>query len=273
MADVYVTTTSDKKPEIINLVRNLPAIIAGKVSDTHGISTGFRLRLGYTLFSLIAPNFEELGRGRTGVDGTRWPPLSPAYLAYGRRFGKGEMSALKKDAGLTKRHSFAPGDKKGLLTADQLKLWRRTYSDRLAWYIMRMPDDQAKGIAAAIAWNTVKRAGARTKLEVFGKRQAQILVDTGRLRQSLQPGSLLENGVSATYSKPAGGGGSDQVLESDGALIIVGSNDIKAKWHHKAKHKNRRRRLWPDVFPQDWWDQILGAGISGLQRIGELFNR
>lgn len=266
---VHITTTRDQKPKLVELIRHLPAILSGRVSDVAGIANGFRSRIGYSILSLIAPNFNELGRGMTGADGDKWPLLSKAYLAYGRRFGKGEQAELKKQAGIGKGHSFAPGNKKGLLTADQLKLWRRTYADRLAWYTMRMPDNKAKARAAAIAWIVVKAAGAKTKLEVYGNRQVQILVDTGRLRGSLQPGWIQETGPNAEYQKPSGIGGQDQTFTSLPGEVIVGTNVSYGEYHHEGK-RVPKRRLWPKEFPSDWWTQILGTAISGLIRISEI---
>lgn len=272
MADVVVVTTTDQKPMLKDLIKNLPAIISGSVTDVQGIGNGFRSRIGYTILSLILPNFDELGQGLPGIDGTKWPPLSKEYLAYSRRFGSTEKADLRKQAGVSKQHQHAPGDKKGLLTTDQLKLWRRTYADRLAWYIMRESDDKAKAHAAAVAWIVVKRAGAKTKLDVYGNRKVTILVDTGRLRGSLQPGYLQEpNGPQAEYVKPAGKGGPDQVFENNTGELIVGTNVQYASAHHNAKGKRPKRRLWPNQFPDSWWQEILGAGVSGLLRIAELF--
>lgn len=269
---VYLTITADQKPEVLGLVRRLPSILSGRVPDEHGIAQGFRTRIGYALLSLIAPNFNELGRGIAGADGDKWAPLTREYLAYGRRFGPQEEAQLKVHAGVKgSKYRHAPGNNKGLLTKEQLLLWRRTYADRLAWYIMRESDASAKAHAAAVAWIVVKAKGARTKLEVFGNRQVQILVDTGYLRGSLQPGTLHENGVEADYTKPGTKGGMQQVAEFGVPYaVIVGTNTQYAKYHHTGKGR-RKRRLWPQNFPTDWWDQILNATLSGLSRVGELF--
>lgn len=274
MSDVRATVTTDRKEELVSLLRRLPAILAGNAPDVDGIAAGFKARLGYAFLSLVLPNFNDLGRGMTGADGTKWPPLSKEYLAYSRRFGPNEAVNLKTAAGLGKGHRFAPGDKKGLLTLDQLKLWRRIYADRLAWYIMRLPDNEAKARAAAIAWIIVKEKGGKTKLDVFGNRQVQMLVDTGYLRGSLTPGTVLENGPEAVYSPPSANGGVEQEFnDKEQGRLIVGSNVKYAKHHHNAKSVKRQRRLWPRDFPDDWWRQILGQAIGGLTRIGELFLR
>lgn len=272
MNEVRATITTDSREELTNLLRRLPAILSGRVPDEKGIAAGFRARIGYTILSLIAPNFNELGRGQIGADGTKWPPLTREYLAYGRRFGPGEQASLKKAAGLNRNNRLAPNDKKGLLTPDQLRLWRKTYSIHRARLLKRFGEAEAGSIAAGIAWNTVKAMGAKTKLEVYGGRTVQILVDTGRLRGSLQPGTLSEQYAYAEYNKPSVVGGPEQEFEvSEPYKVIVGTNVKYAKYHHNAKSPKRRRRLWPEHFPSDWWSQILGAAISGLSRIPETF--
>lgn len=276
MIDVTVTTTTDKIPELRTLVRNLPGIISGRLADVGGIAHGFKVRIGYALVSLIAPNFDELGRGLQGSNEEKWPPLSKEYLAYSRRFGPTEKRDLKKQHGLGRQHQYAPGDKKGLLTREQLQLWRRTYADRLAWYLMRLPDKKAKEVAARIAWSVVKRAGGKTMLEVYGNRQVQILVDTGRGRASLQPGLVFESGPDANYDKPNGKGGVEQVFELEPSSVTVGTNVGYMGAHHRDRQKGMRgpptRRLWPRELPGSWWQQILGVAIQGLVRIGELYN-
>lgn len=258
--DSEVVTTKDQKARLTDLVRRLPAMLAGRVPDEGGTAAGFRARLGFAFFSLVAPNFNDLGRGLQGADGDKWPPLSPEYLAYSR----GPEST---------RHAggLAPGGKDGFLSPEQLKLWRRTFADRLAFFIMREADDKAKAHAAAIAWDVVKRAGAKTKLHEFGEGKLpgvdyQILVDRGTLRQSLQYGVLSEAGPAADYQPQP-----NQVYDSQSGQLVVGSRAPHAAAHHEAKNPKRRRRLWPERFPSDWWRQILGTAQSGLVRIASLF--
>lgn len=272
--DVYATVTKDQREELVNLVRRLPSILAGRAPDENGLASGFRARIGHTVLSLIQPNFNDLGRGHAGADGDKWPPLTRAYLAYGRRFGPGEQSNLKKAAGLGKNASLAPNNQKGLLTPDQLKLWKRTFTEMYAWYVMKESDKSAKAHAAAVAWIVVKKAGGKTKLEAYGNRQVQMLVDTGRLRNSLQPGELMENGPDAVYSRPTGEGGQEQEFEiAEPSRVVVGSNVEYARHHHAAKSLKRRRRLWPERFPYEWWQEILGTALQGLVHLKDAFER
>lgn len=268
-----VTITSDQREELNNLVRMLPAILAGRVPDVENIAKGFKSRVAHQLLSLIMINFNQLGRGSAGIDGDKWEPLSPAYLAYGRRFGTGEHSqaSIKKAAGLGKNNRLAPGDNKGLLTPEQLKQWRQFFSKAFRRYIHFLPEKQAKAKAAAKAWILIKQMGGRTKLEVFGNRQVQILVDTGRLAESLQPGELITSGIDAHYKPPAGKSAFDQVTEMESSRIVVGTNVEYAKYHHNGKGR-RRRRLWPEQLPEIWWRKILEAAVSGIMEIHTLFS-
>lgn len=268
--ETRIVATYDQKEEIVSLVRRLPAILTGNAPDENGIAAGFKARLGYTLLSLIAPNFNVLGRGGTGADGDKWPPLSQRYLAYGRRFGPGEQTALKKAAGLGKGHRHAPGGKSGLMNAAQQKEWNKVFAMHTARLVLRgYHVKEAKSIAAGIAYNHMKGKGVKTKLEVYGNRQVQILVDTGRLRNSLMPGTLYERGVDAAYQRPGAGSG-DQIFTAENDRVTVGTNVKYAIYHHAARPPRKLRRLWPREFPDDWWRQLLGSAISGLQQLGTI---
>ncbi len=154
------------------------------------IVQGVFLAIGFAALSDIHADFVRKARGDVGEDGNKWPRLSPKYLAYGRRFGPGEQSRLKAAAGLGRANSKAPGGNSGLLTASQLKRWRQIYGTRLARFAASMPLAQAKAKAAAIAWATLKAEGAKTKLEVYGNRQVEVLRDTGILLNSLSMGQM-----------------------------------------------------------------------------------
>ncbi len=255
-----VIVTSDRREELTEIIRQLPSMIAGRTPDRDGIAAGFRARIAWTFFSLVAPNFNELGRGQPGVDGDKWPPLTKEYLAYQRPV-KGRQPP--------KAGGLAPGGNDGFLTPAQLKQWKQIFADRYAFYVMRESDEKAKEIAARLAWHEIKKQGAKTKLQEFGGRKVgveyQTLVDTGRLRQSLQPGELIDRGIAAEYQPSE-----DQVSEDLSYQIVVGTNVQHAGAHHNAKSPKRRRRFWPERFPNFWWDQIFGVARSGILRIGEL---
>ncbi len=253
--------TRASRAEVRRMVALLPTIIAGKTADPGGIAHGFAMRLSMAFFSKVKTAFIDKSRGGTDDAGDKWPPLTKAYLAYGRRFGRGERAALKRGAGLGAGNRFAPGGNKGLLTAAQLKRWNQLYAQNLAWLAARDGIDAAKGHAAAIAWSALKKEGAKTKLEVFGNRQVEILRDTGVLFNSLSPGALTTSGADASYAPPAG-----QVVEHRPGEVLLGTNVEYAAYHHEAKSLKRRRRLWPEPnrIPESWWRSIINQANGGL---------
>jgi hypothetical protein len=178
------------KQQVIAKAKALLAELCGS-GTAAGEAKAVLSSAAFTLEQKIKEQFIVKSRGGTGDDGISWKPLSKAYLAYGRRFAKGEQASLKSAAGLGKGNRFAPGDNNGLLTAAQLKRWRKLYAGAL----MRMggsEDAGDKGKAAAYAWAQLKREGAKTKLDVYGNRKVEMLRDTGNLLASL--GHSVDNG-------------------------------------------------------------------------------
>tara|TARA_R110000787_G_scaffold102886_3_gene209098 strand:- start:136 stop:585 length:450 start_codon:yes stop_codon:yes gene_type:complete len=103
------------------------------------------------------------------------------------------------------------------------------FATRLARLSASMGVGAAKARAAQIAWATLKAEGAKTKLMVFGDRQAEILRDTGVLFNSLSPGRL---GGSGDYAPPA-----DQIFDLVSTGVIVGTNVPYASVHQRGSKK------------------------------------
>lgn len=246
------------------VARRLKDTLCGRASDPLGLARGVFLAIGFAALSDIKDDFVRKANGETGEDGVKWPDLSPKTKAYGRRFGPGEQSALKKAAGLGKANRFAPGQNKGLLTAAQLKLWRKIYGTRLQRFLVSMPEPQAKARAAQIAWAELKRMGAKTKISVYGQRKLQILRDTGVLLNSLSPGEI--NGTE--YSKPGGDGGDDQIFQTISNGVIVGTTVPYASVHQRgnpAKGIPARPFLPEREAPQVWqerWEKVAAQAID-----------
>lgn len=163
--------------------------------------------VSFALIQKVKAEFIVKARGGSDEAGITWLKLSKAYLAYGRRFGRGEQAALKKGAGLGKGNRFAPGGKTGLLTADQYRRWKKIFwitFIKMKWH--GKSDGEAKSIAAAVAWKKLKEAGAKTKLEVYGNREVEMMRDTGNLLGSLNhdplPGAVRIR-FFAPYAVPA----------------------------------------------------------------------
>jgi len=243
-------------------VRSLVAQLTGREPDKHGVARGYLLALGVAALSKIKDAFITKARGGTDEMGITWPPLSKAYLAYGRRFGRGEQAALKKSAGLGKQHRFAPGGDKGLLTADQLKQWNRIFARKAARFALS-GEPNPKAHAAAVAWIVMKSLGAKTKLEVFGNRQVEILRDTGVLFNSISPGIVSGDGSYTPQDQ--------QIFDIRAASVTVGSNVPYANVHDKG-HARRptmpRRQIFPDSesqIPESWWQDWLDRSARALE--------
>jgi hypothetical protein len=245
MADVI--TYRGSREQLLRILRELPATLAGDVPDHADIVRGVQLRVGVAALSQVQQDFLTLSRGGTARWGMVWKPLSRKYLAYSRRVSRQEKKAL----GVVGRRV------RGLLTPQQDRRWRQIYVTRLARLRLHMDEREAQATAARIAWATVKREGARTKLEVYGNRKVDIGRDTGRMLRSLSPG---------VGDRPSGA--AEQVFETPPGRVIVGTNVPYFPRFH------RDRPVWPadGSIPDAWWPAIRAAAARGivvaLERLG-----
>jgi hypothetical protein len=285
-----VTVSRLHRPALEALLRSLPAILAGSRPDYKGIRAGFHARIGFSVLSLIALDFETLGRGGVGAGGYTWARNTPEYLAYGKgpassRSGTGQspnnfLNVLpmpgETSRGITATGKLGRGPGTGFMDKSQLRRWWDVYLDERNRLLRHgITQSTAQRVGAQVAWADAKKRGVKTKIEEFGHKRVdedQVLVDKGNLRRSLQPGTQSEgSGPEATYTPKNG----DQIYQSDTTQLVVGSRVTYAQYHHASKEKGRRkkRRLWPETFPDAWWSEILGAGVRGLIRIKELAAR
>ena len=254
--------------EAARIIRAMVGTLTGH-GGTSELAKGVFYTLGFAALSDIQADFVRKARGGVGEDGNQWPRLSPKTLAYSRRFGPGEQSALKKAAGLGRGSNHGPGGKDGLLTKAQLKRWRQIYGTRLARLAASMPFGAAKARAASIAWAAIKAEGAKTKLEVYGNRTVEVLRDTGILLNSLSMGQLDGDGNGmATYTPPSVPGGDQQVFETLQNGVIVGTNVPYAASHNYGDAKRgipaRPFIPKPDQVPQVWLERWLNAGMQAV---------
>jgi len=246
--------------EAARIIRAILASLTGH--DRSEAARAVFIAMGIAALTEIHQDFITKARGGVGADGTVWPRLSPKTLAYHRRFGPGEQSALKQAAGLGRGNRHAPGGKSGLLSAAELKQWRQIYASRLAKFAQSMPLSEAKAKAAAIAWATMKARGAKTKLEVYGHREHEVLRDTGILANSLSVGMISGD----SYQRPMVDGGDQQVFNLLSNGVIVGTNVKYARAHDQGLNGLPRRPIIPDEskIPQAWLDHILDAAMRAL---------
>ena len=275
--NVIYTTAS--REEVIDFVRSIPsAVVQGGIDGDRGVGAGFRHRLAESFYSLVAPNFDRLGRGEAAANGESWKRNTEKYLAYGKgpkssRMGTGHApnNILWSEPG----SAYSSGEERklprgtGHLTGDLLKHWWQVYLQNKAFLLMAGWEHKAaKARAAQVAWEDVKRFGGRTLLQTHGKRRDQVLVDTGKLRASLQPGYVVAGiGASAEYVTA----NAEQIFESEPGEVVVGSKHKHAAKHHEGRGRLPERRLWPEEIPPDWWDELFTQIIVGLWRVWDTF--
>jgi hypothetical protein len=205
---------------------------------------GFLVRCSNSLLSQIKQDYVSKSRGAVGRDGIRWPELSPQTIAR-RRLGPPDKKLLTDKARLAK------------LPPDQQKTLKKLIRQRTAQYMARgMHKDKAARIARQVTF----RGKVPTKLSILGGRSVQILVDTGVMLATLEPG------YEATPN-----GNPNQVLETSPGRLAVGSklsvNGVNIfACNHFGTKRIPSRPSWPldGNLPEEWWDAVLGAAQRGL---------
>ncbi len=236
------------KAEAVELIRSIPALLAGRVPDPFGVARRVQLRVGVALLSQVQQDFITKSRGEVGRDGIQWPPLKPETIARRRVTAK-----ERKAAGLTRANKY-----RGNMTAAQDAAWRKRFWEVLRGLRLDLGDKAAKAAAARAAWALVKeKFGYKTQVELFGGRQVDILRDTGDLFRSLTPG------VDATPS-----GAEGQLFEATPGGVRVGTN--RKPWHHKGvAGKLPARPLWPldGSIPPAWRPALNDAASTGVAEV------
>jgi hypothetical protein len=234
------------------LLRDVPAMMTGRVQDPSGSVRGVQLRLGMVALSLIKVAFIMKSRGGTDEAGDRWKPLSPRYIAYGRRHPG--LKAIRDAA----RAKGRPG--RPLLTDKQDLEWRKIFAKTFYALRRRLGEREAKATAAGHAWNVLKASGARTIFAEYSTTEVEILRDTGVLFNSLSPG------VDGPSGAP------NQIFNTGPGFVVVGTNRKGAAAHHTGTARLPQRRLWPDPkrWPQSWWRQLTNQLRDGIVRAIQL---
>ncbi len=274
MTSITVTTSKSIK-SVLKIIQALPDQITGKGQDRLRIARDARARMALTLFQHVSQAFDVKSVGGMDEAGDMWPDLSPEYLAY----KKGRPPVMKKRAA-ERGASFENGgvgyrtNRRDHMTHDQFRAWRRSYTAALNELKQVMPFDKARAAAANAAWKTTRSLGAPSLVQAYGFRNTVILVDTGGLRTSIEPGSV----GGGKYRKK----GPEQDHRDYEGMFYVGSINKKADYHHGSRRISRaypgmgtvQRRLWPYMgrMPTRWWDEICHQGVMAIfdGLVGEL---
>lgn len=230
------------RADLMQRLRQLPAILNGTVPDPVGFVQGMQLRLGVQLLSKIQQAFLVKASGGTGEDGIKWPPLSPETIAR-RRLGPADRKALTIKARAPK------------LTEAQRRKQEKEIRKRAQLMQVKfgMAARKAEGLARAQVEAAGRRAGLiKSKRAYLSAREVQILIDTSELFRSLSPG----------VDGPSGAPG--QIFQSMPGRVIVGTN--KKPWHHRGNARLPARHYWPPGgdLPASWWDVLMTTYREGL---------
>ena len=125
---VYLGTPAEAREAL----RELPAILAGRLPDPMGVAQAVQLRCGVALLSEVQRAFITKSRGGVGSDGIRWPPLQPQTIAN-RRATSEELRTL----GIRRRGS------RPSLTPEQDRRWRQVYARTLRRAMIDLPPGEA----------------------------------------------------------------------------------------------------------------------------------
>lgn len=239
MADAHFRGTLS---DLFEVFHGLAEAVSGHSGDYQPYAQQILLRMGISLLSSVQIAFIAKSRGQVGSDGIQWQPLKKETIANRRITG-----AEKKAAGVTGHRN------RGLLTPAQDQKWRAIFASVYHRLALELGDGAAKAKAAQAAWAILKGEGAKTKLDIFGNRQVDILRDTGMLLRSLSP-------VAIGQPLPPG-----QIVRMEPGAIEVGSN-LKP-WHHAGvPGRLPARPFWPSdgSIPASWMESVVDAASGGI---------
>lgn len=242
------------KLEALEAIRRLPGYMSGRLPDVHGIGKQFKIAFGVAMLDQIHKAYIVKSEG--GVDdlNQKWKPLKPSTISQ-RPIAPGDIGKLKIGGRGQKAYKNRV---RGLLTAQQDKVWRAIFWHTYNKLRLSLGDGRAKARAAEFAWAYVKkRMGAQTKIATLGTRDVLINRITDRLLRSLEPGTL----TGESYNKPT-----EQIFETRQGAVILGS---KVKY---AGNVHRLRKLWPKSYTMRPWFNVATRRatqhlVTQLQRI------
>lgn len=233
------------------VAHQLTRILTGQDVDSHGIARGVFLAMGFAALSDVKDDFIRKSRGGTGEDGRKWAPLSPVTIAN-----------RKVDA----REARANPD-----IRERAKIVRREKRRILQRLLLSMPREEAEREADRQAQAAATRQTGKTKVDVLGGRNVEILRETGALFNSLSPGKISSPGPFAVYTKPLDKGGDEQILETISNGVVVGTNVPYAGTHQygNAERNIPARPFLPDEnnVPPAWLDR-WGEATSDALLVG-----
>lgn len=200
------------KSEAITLRKNFK-------NSNSNIRSAFVASLTFNLFKKIHTAFVLKSKGGTDDQGLRWKPLKRSTIASRPIRGRGTLALSRRSR-----------KGRGLLTKSQQIRWNGIYSSNLTRLAQFMPIQAASAKAAMLAWGILKKEGAETRIDKLGSRKVDILVDSGKLKNSLKPGRLVADEYIPT---------ANQIYKKSNYSLTIGTSVEYAKRVHKI------RKFWP----------------------------
>lgn len=236
------------RSELRRLIDVAVGALSGRTSDTDGVGIGFLTAIGFAALSDVKTAFIEKAGGGVDELGIRWPPLKPETIAN-RRVGP-------KD----KRDNRDIAKRERIRQRETAKAFKR--------FSLSLPEKEARRRAAIVGGLKATRQTGKTKVQTLGGRQVEILRDTGVLLNSLSPGLVVSSGSGASYQRPEGEGGEEQIFRVKAGEVVVGTNVKYASTHQRGDSSRgipARPFLPPDNgVPDIWWARWLSAGNKAL---------
>lgn len=184
--------------ELSGLVQDLPKILTNKqvTPELMKLREVFWGAFAYSFFKQVHKDFKMRSKGGSDSRQQTWKPIKASTKAY--------------------RPRKTNNKGRGLLTKAQDSEWKRIFVRYFKKFSATMAESRAKAEAAKIAWAVLKKQGAKTKIDVYGSKDALIMIRTGRLRDSLKPGKF--DGKEYTPSGP------DQIYNFRRGKIKLGTS-------------------------------------------------
>lgn len=206
------------------LIQSIPDYISGNRNDKYGINKIYRSNFVAKMFELIYKSYEMRSEGRPDDYGNSFTRLKRETIAE-RPLRKGDVTLLGLSASQNRGVSLKQRTR-GMLTPEQDKMWRVEFVKVFKKLVLNYSMEKAKEIASKIAWARVRRAGAKTKVEILGSRNVLIMRDTDRLFDSFEPSKVSNNSY-----RPK----KDQLVKFEKGKITLGTLVPYADFHNKTR--------------------------------------
>ena len=204
-------------------------------------------RYAHVMFDKISEAYWDKAHGAADSLGNRWPPLHPSTIA------SRPVTWRDRDRLKTKKRT-----KRGLLSPAQDSLWRSIFVQNIKILMAQgMQEQDAKRKAAARAWMTLKETGAKTRKGDLSERRVPIMIDSKRLLNSLQPGSLSV----FSYRPPS----KNQIYRIKGSTLEIGTRVRHAKFHKHGTKTMPPRPPFPSAESMaPWTRKALQGGLVAV---------